>query len=297
MTDPVLFFVDDLAEGIAAPALRFHQADPGAAQIPVMNLGPTRGDGIFEAISVVDGHIQAFDAHLRRFARSARLLDLPAPKLAVWRDAIRTAVAAHRPVPEAYAKVIVTRGTEDAPDLPPLGWVYVDEVDREAQIRARTRGIRVVLLSRGYRHDIAQTSPWLLQGAKTLSYAVNQSALRWALGHGADDAVFTSTDGLVLEGPHASLVLKRGDTIATPTPDQGILQGTTQLSAFEFFASAGLRTEYRHVAVDELADADALWLVSSIRQAAPIVAIDGTAHATDRELTDRLNAYLLARTA
>ena len=38
-----------------------------------------------------------------------------------------------------------------------------------------TVGIRVVTLDRGYRHDVAQTSPWLLQGAKTLSYAVNRA--------------------------------------------------------------------------------------------------------------------------
>ena len=46
--------------------------------------------------------------------------------------------------------------------------------------------------------------------------------------------------------------------------------------------------------VDELGSADAAWLVSSVRLAAPIRRIDETSVPVDHELSDELNAYLLS---
>ena len=43
-----------------------------------------------------------------------------------------------------------------------------------------------------------------------------------------------------------------------------------------------------------LTEADAAWLVSSVRLAAPVTAIDGTSIPVDHELTDDLNRYLLS---
>ncbi|WOP19157.1 aminodeoxychorismate lyase [Raineyella sp. LH-20] len=284
MTSPVLFFVDDLAEGTLAPGQSFHRADPDAPQLRVTDLAVTRGDGIFETAGVLHGHVQALDPHLRRFARSARLLDLLAPRLDVWRAAILAAVAAYGSEGRAYAKFVMTRGVEGT-DLP-TGWVYVAE--REDVTAAQRDGIRVVTLDRGYRHDVAQTSPWLLQGAKTLSYAVNKAALREAARRGADDVLFTSSDGYALEGPTSTLLARFGDTYATPDTDLGILAGTTQARAFRHLERAGHVCEYRRISTAELPAADALWLLSSTRLAVPVRALDGRPVSVDAKATTHL---------
>ena len=54
--------------------------------------------------------------------------------------------------------------------------------------------------------------------------------------------------------------------------------------------------EYRDVTVDELRAADAAWLVSSVRLAVAVTALDGVEFPHDTELTRALNASLLART-
>ncbi|MHB1172491.1 MAG: aminodeoxychorismate lyase [Lacisediminihabitans sp.] len=270
----------------------FVVADPDAPQLSMLDLGATRGDGIFESIGVTNGRMQALEAHLDRFAHSARMLDLPQPDPEVWRRAILAAVEIHAPVPELFVKLVLTRGIEGQDS--PTAWVYAEEVgDLSA---ARTLGIRVVMLDRGYRHDVAQTSPWLLQGAKTLSYAVNRAALREAARRGADDVIFLSSDGYLLEGPTSTLILRHGDRIRTPQTDQGVLAGTTQESAFGFFAARGLETSYAIIPATELETADAAWLVSSVRQAAPLRSADGHPIPVDADLTARLNEYLLART-
>jgi 4-amino-4-deoxychorismate lyase len=280
---PVLFIVS--ADSSIA------QVDPDAPHVSVMDLGVTRGDGIFETISVCGGRAQALEAHLARFARSARILDLPEPDLALYRQAIIAGIDAHEHADELYVKTVMTRGIEGTGV--PTGWVYVAEAADFT--RARTEGIRVVTLDRGLRHDVAETSPWLLQGAKTLSYAVNRAALREAERRDADDVIFISSDGYVLEGPTANVILRRGDTLVTPRTDQGILPGTTQASIFEFAASIGMRTEYAVVPAAELAEADALWLVSSVRQAAPINRLDGVDRVVDAQLGAQITSFLLGR--
>ncbi|MBT1621783.1 aminodeoxychorismate lyase [Curtobacterium flaccumfaciens pv. oortii] len=294
MTETVLAILNQPSRDAAAhdPAAdAFTWAKPLEEHLQVQDLGITRGDGVFETITVVDGRPQALEAHLDRFGRSAAMLDLPAPDPDAWRQAIEAVCARLDPVREAFAKTVLTRGVEGTDR--PTGWVYAaPSVDSTA---ARTEGISVVVLDRGYRHDVERTSPWLLQGAKTLSYAVNMAALREAVRRGADDALFVSSDGYVLEGTRANLILKVGDRLVTPRTDIGILAGTTQADVFRFAEQQGIETAYELVTLADLQAADALWLVSSVRQAAPIRAVNGDARAIDADLTDRINEFLLAR--
>ncbi|ROS59924.1 4-amino-4-deoxychorismate lyase [Curtobacterium sp. PhB172] len=294
MTETVLAILNQPSRD-AAPhdpaADAFTWAKPLEEHLQVQDLGITRGDGVFETITVVDGRPQALEAHLDRFGRSAAMLDLPAPDPDAWRQAIEAVCARLDPVREAFAKTVLTRGVEGTDR--PTGWVYAaPSVDSTA---ARTEGISVVVLDRGYRHDVERTSPWLLQGAKTLSYAVNMAALREAARRGADDALFVSSDGYVLEGTRANLILKVDDRLVTPRTDIGILAGTTQADVFRFAEQEGIETAYELVTLADLQAADALWLVSSVRQAAPIRAVNGDARAIDTDLTDRVNEFLLAR--
>jgi hypothetical protein len=92
-------------------------------------------------------------------------------------------------------------------------------------VRQRTDGVRVLLLDRGFSAVQAEAAPWLLAGAKTLSYGVNMAALRYAAEHDADDVIFLGSDGAVLEAPTATVVLTRGRTLLTP-PLAGILEGS-----------------------------------------------------------------------
>ncbi|PZU31240.1 MAG: aminodeoxychorismate lyase [Microbacterium sp.] len=267
----------------------FTPVDPAAPALTVGELSTQRGDGIFESIGVVDGHAQEVDAHLERLAHSARLCELPAPNTAQWRAAVELA-AEHCGAGESVIKLILSRGVEHGPA--PTAWVTAAEASDFS--RARREGIAVVTLDRGYPLDVPARAPWLLLGAKTLSYAVNMAALREARRRGAADAIFTTTDGYVLEAPTASLILRRGDTFTTPAPTAGILHGTTQLSLFEHLEARGFAVAYETIPAVALAAVDAAWLVSSVRLAAPITAIDGAALPVDAEFTASLNAYLLS---
>ena len=264
-------------------------ADPTQPQLMATDLGATRGDGVFESMLAVAGRTRKVQAHLDRLAGSARALDLDIPDQAAWRRAIDTSVAAFRSdnpaaspdEDEAVVKLLVTRGVEGAPA--PTCWVQVSPVGAAGR-RQREAGIDVILLDRGYDSGAAERAPWLLIGAKTLSYAINLAALRHAHKQGADDVIFTSSDGRVLEGPTSTVLLAQveeaddGETVKrliTPQLDSGILAGTSQGALFAAAKAAGWELGYGPLEPQDLFDADAVWLISSIRLLAPVNHIDG----------------------
>ncbi|MEV4775581.1 aminodeoxychorismate lyase [Microbacterium sp. LWH12-1.2] len=267
----------------------FTAVDAAAPALSVGELSTQRGDGVFESIGVIDAHAQEVVPHLERLAHSAKLCDLPVPNLVQWRQAVDLA-AAQCPAGESVIKLILSRGVEHGPT--PTAWVTAAPASDFTA--PRERGIRVVTLDRGYDLSAAERAPWLLLGAKTLSYAVNMAALREAHRRGADDAIFLSSDGFVLEAPTASLILRFGDRFVTPAPNGGILHGTTQLSVYEHLAARGFDVGYAQVPASDLSRADAAWLVSSVRLAAPITAVDEMALPVDHALTAGLNRYLLS---
>jgi 4-amino-4-deoxychorismate lyase len=267
----------------------FTEIDPAAPALSVGELSTQRGDGIFESIGVVDGHAQEAQAHLERLAYSAALCDLPAPHPEQWRQAVDR-VAAEAEPGESVIKLILSRGVEHGPT--PTAWVTLAPAPDNSSVR--DDGIRVVTLDRGIDSGAAERAPWLLLGAKTLSYAVNMAAIREARRRGADDALFVTSDGFVLEGPTSSVILRFGERYVTPEPGAGILHGTTQVSLFEYLTDHGFEVAYERVPATDLGQADAAWLVSSVRLAAPVSAIDMRSLPVDRPLTASMNRYLLS---
>jgi 4-amino-4-deoxychorismate lyase len=285
----VLALLELRADGLVA-GHRF--VDSSAAVLSAADLAATRGDGIFETISIAHGHPQALEPHLARLGRSARMLDLPAVDVDGWRATVRAVAEALAEHAEAWIKIVLSRGIEGSGVPTGFAWGAASPDHH----RARTEGVRAVTLDRGLRSDVAATSPWLLAGAKTLSYGVNMAAKREAARRGADDVVFVSSDGILLEGPTANLVLRLDGELVTPELDLGILPGTSQADFFRWAESVGRPTGYRRLPVSALDDADAAWLVSSVRHAAPLHTLDDRHYDVDREISDGANAFLLGRT-
>ncbi len=276
--------------------------DPETPIATATDLGLTRGDGVFETVGVHHGRMLDLEPHLERLAQSARLMDLPSPDLAAFRMAITLSVnefldKVGRPPVTALCKIVYTRGDEDALAAPPgrpLGFALT--YDFPDPTEARENGTSAVTLSRGYPLGIGSEAPWLTIGAKTLSYSVNMAALRHARTLGAEEVLFVTTDGYVLEAPRSTLLLRQGEVITTPAVTGGLLHGTAQRAAFEAFESLGLKTEYRDIHHDELATADALWLADSGFLLRPIHTLDGRRYAVDERLTMAAVRLILAGT-
>ena len=231
--------------------------------------GVTRGDGVFETTLVVDGQVRDLDEHLARLARSAQLAEIDLPADADWKCGIAAVVGASTEAAMAL-RLIATRGPEHGP---PTCYVTGFPVSAAA-VAQRTSGVRVLLLDRGLSGPTAAAAPWLLTGAKTLSYAISMAALRYAAAHDADDVIFVGSDGAILEAPTATVVVAKGRCLVTP-PLDGVLESITTARLLGAARVAGWDTGYERLTAQDLADADGVWLVSSVRLLAPVVSLDG----------------------
>ncbi|MCP2236945.1 4-amino-4-deoxychorismate lyase [Prauserella halophila] len=255
-------------------------ADPDQAHIRIDDLGLMRGDGIFETILVTNGVPRELDAHLDRFARSAAKMDMAPPDREAWERVIGLVIDNWPREVELALKIVLTRGIDGDPDEKPTAFAYGTDI-AESTRKARRDGIGVATLNRGFEVDLMERAPWLLLGAKTLSYSVNMAAQREARRRGAEDVIFTSTEGYVLEGPTSNVVLARGGTLYTPPPANGILPGTTQGDVFRAAERAGWKTEVAQLKTEELGSGDALMLASSVRKLTRVHTLDDVRLADD----------------
>jgi 4-amino-4-deoxychorismate lyase len=249
-------------------------ANPESPHIRVEDLGLMRGDGIFETVLIADGTPRELRPHLDRLARSAAMLDLPEPDDEAWQRVTRLVLDKWTGSPEFALKLVYTRGVDGDPAARPTGFALGLEID-EKVIRARAEGVAVVTLERGIDTGLAERAPWLLLGAKSLSYSINMAAVREAARRGASDVVFTATDGSVLEGPTSNVIVARGRTLFTPPAAIGILPGTTQAAVFRGAERVGWATKIEPLRVEDLRSADGVFLASSVRKLTRVHTLDG----------------------
>lgn len=239
------------------------------------DLAALRGDGIFETLLLREQQVRNFQPHFARFVASAHKIDLPAPDATQWEAATELAVAEFRklhPLADAAVRWNYSRGRETTGQ--PTGWISVAALPASYDTE-RESGIRVITGERGFRRDIGERAPWALAGAKTLSYAVNMAALRYAKEHGADDMIFLDDEGYVLEGPTSTVVIVRGNKLLTPPVAAGILAGTTQQRLFAEAAAAGWEVAEQELVLADLSSNDGLYLLSSGRLATWVRELDG----------------------
>ena len=242
------------------------------------DLAAVRGDGVFETLLVRAGGACLVEAHLGRLTHSAKLLDLPEPDLAAWRHAIDLAARqwAADTADEGAMRLVYSRGRERGSAA--TAYVTVNPI-ADRITGARRDGVAAVTLPRELPASGVEAMPWLLAGAKTLSYAINMAALRHAARQGAGDVIFVSSDGYVLEGPRSTVVIAvgGGDNVCllTPPPWYPILRGTTQQALFGVARAKGYDCDYRALRVADLFAAQGLWLVSSMTLAARVHTLDG----------------------
>jgi len=235
--------------------------DADAPAVAVSDHGFTVGDGVFEAIKVVEGSPFALTRHLERLARSARGLGLPE----VDQDAVRRGVAAvlaGERLPAGRIRVTYTGGV--APmgsgrgDAPPTLVVAVDA------LRPYEGATAVV------------TVPWprnergALAGLKTTSYAENVVALAYAHERGATEAIFANTGGQLCEGTGSNVFYVLDGELRTPTLASGCLAGISRALLLEWYDAREVDAP-----VEVLGRAEEIFLVSTTRDVQPVRRCDG----------------------
>ncbi|EFA22097.1 aminodeoxychorismate lyase [Bifidobacterium gallicum] len=237
--------------------------DPHGANINAFDLSVLRGDGIFEATTVWKGYPVSLENHLRRLANSAAMMDMPTPNMDALTRGVEQVIEQYDdPEPGPLLRIIVSRGLDEgtgvgkAAQRVPTVFMFLDAKGTLHE----TDPISMASMTRGYPSDITSRAPWLLNGAKTLSYAFNCAVHRECDRRGVGDAVLYTEDGYTMECPNSSIVARYGDMFVTPDPSIGILHGTSQRELFAWAQQEGKKITYRKLPIEELRDADRLYM-------------------------------------
>ncbi|MEX2288750.1 MAG: aminotransferase class IV [Mycobacteriales bacterium] len=258
MTSPVLALLGD------PPRL----VDPATPVLRADDLGVARGEAVFETLRIAAGRPAFLDLHLARLQRSAERVAIALP--GGWVELAQTATRAYGDGDgDGMLRLTCSKG---APGAGPVGFAVAGPVPVEV-VRGREHGVTAVTLDLGIPADLRAAAPWLLGGVKSTSYAVNMASLRAAEAQGAQEAIWVSGDGQVLEAPTATVAWVRDGVLVTPPADEvGTLPGTT---AHVALARSPVPVEVRRGTVAELRGAEEVLLLSSVRGVAPVVRLDG----------------------
>lgn len=227
--------------------------------------GFTVGDGVFEAVKVIDGRTFALDRHLVRLARSATGLGLPAPD------------------PE-----LVRRGVDDvlAGDAIARGRVRITWTGGPSPLGSGRGAVRPTLVIAAAPMDAypetasVVTVPWprnergATAGLKSTSYAENVIALAYAAERDAGEAVFANLAGHLCEGTGTNVFYVVDGEVRTPTLASGCLAGITRELVLEWYGAHEVDEP-----IKVLDTADEIFLVSTTRD------VQGVHQWNDRELS------------
>jgi len=102
-------------------------------------------------------------------------------------------------------------------------------------------------------------------------------AVRKARELGANEALLEDAHGSILEGSTSNVFAVFSGTLVTPAESAAILPGITRARVLEVARDAGMAIELRAIARAEIAQADEVFVTSSIREVVPVTKLDGQA--------------------
>jgi branched-chain amino acid aminotransferase len=236
---------------------------PNQARLPLTDVAILRGYSVFEALRTYDRRPFHLNEHLERIFHSGRVIDLEIPQT---REEIATLVreiVERNPFRHASVRILVTGGeSEDgvqAVGKPKLIMMITALGERDMQRFAQGYYVITTRLQREAPE------------AKTSNYSSALRALKEAARRGADDALFISPLGHVLESTRGNFFIFRGDTLVTPR--EGMLIGITRNVVLEL-AHGRFPIEERPVLLEELPLADEAFITSSSREIVPVVRVN-----------------------
>ncbi|MFN0153792.1 MAG: aminotransferase class IV [Gaiella sp.] len=240
--------------------------DPLAPVLRADDEGFARGRAAFTTMRVYGGRPFRLQTHIARLQQSAARLELPHPDGKELAELAALAVSAAG-TPDLSLRLTWTPGP---PGGPPLALAVAGAIPDWIE-PMRARGTRLASIPVPRRSE-----PWLLEGTKSTSYAVNIAAEAEAKRRGADDAVFLDSGGTVLEGPVTNIWWRVARDLYTPALELGILAGETRQALIELAPGLGYRVVEGIFPLTALLTAEEVFTSSSVREVIPVVAVDGS---------------------
>lgn len=226
-------------------------------------------DGLYEVVRSYDGRLFELDAHMRRLSSGLEAVRITGVDVPALREVISRLLELNDLASgDATVYMQVTRGAAPRvhafpdPEVPPT--VYA-EPRRFTQRADPAVGVSVITVP-----DVR----WARCDIKSVALLPNCLANQRAREAGAIEAVFVR-DGVALEATASSFFAVFGGEVRTAPATNYILPSITRAVVLRICGDEGIPALETPVLVDELGEANELFLAGTTLEVMPIVSVDG----------------------
>ena len=262
--------------------------DENDASVAIRDTGLLHAAGAFTTMRSYAGRVFRLDAHLRRLRASCEALFIP---LQYRDEQLAAAVAellARNALADARLRLTVTRGAAQqdplhGTHLTPTVFATAAPVEPyPAEFYAR--GLTAILL------DEQKLNPYDLQaGHKTLNYLSRLAALREANRRGAGEALWFNVHNYLQSGSISNVFVVKDAAVITPPTKwevrdsaSVVLPGVTRGAVIDVAKAQGVEVRLERIDVNQLLDADEIFVTNSIMQVMPVCRIERKAIGDDK---------------
>jgi D-alanine transaminase len=244
------------------------------ARISPMDRGFLFGDGIYEVIPSYDGRLVGFGPHLQRMKTGLDAIELKLDlDTSDWRE-IANELIRRNGGGNLGIYLHVSRGADTQrhhayPEgIEPTVYAFAYEIPPAPSANIES--------AKAYHVSTAQDMRWKRCNIK--STALLGNVMHFQQGHARGDAetILYNAEGEITEAAACNVYVVKNGVVATPPLDYQILPGITRYMLLEILRRDGsIPVEERVVTLDELMQADEVWLTSSSKDLAAVTQVDG----------------------
>ncbi|MGB3072911.1 MAG: aminotransferase class IV [Candidatus Moraniibacteriota bacterium] len=239
--------------------------DESDIRISPRDLGLLRGYAVFDVMPVYRGRAFHADRHYARLARSAETLRLQLPVDAAAFTVIATELSQQAGLTEATIRTVLSGGSSENGFRPASGrenfFMLVESVHAPHPSTYQD-GVRLITLE--YGRSLPQV--------KFANHAVAIQDLTRRDRAGAYETLYVK-QGVISECSQSNLFWVRDGQIGTTWDD--VLWGITQGLVMELAAARGNAVRKTSITLEELFQADEIFITGSSKALVPVVEIDG----------------------
>ena len=240
------------------------------AVIGIYDGGFLHGGGLFETMRAEHGKVFRLDQHLGRLRRSAARLLSPLADDALPDAAVLSDLLERNQLESARIRLTVTagqlRGERAEQATPTILATAASLSGYPAQLYQQ--GVAVIVCS--YR--LSASDP--LAGHKTTSYLPRLLGLHEAQQARCMEAIWFTTGKHMAEGCISNVFVVRDGAIRTPPLSTPVLPGIARGVVLEIAKDCSLKAEETPLGIDDLLDAQEVFLTNSLMQIMPVIRVE-----------------------
>lgn len=241
------------------------------AAVSVYDGGFLHGAGLFETMRAENGKIFRLEAHLARLMRSAGELLLPIERSGLPSAGDFETLLQRNNLKKARVRLTVTSGTvltAGEADRPNLTVCVTTSGETGYSEELYATGVSVMIS----RFRQSPSDP--VAGHKTTNYLPRLVALRAAQAQRCAEALWFTTENLLAEGSISNVFVVKDGLVATPRLETPVLPGITRAAILELCRAASIRAEERAIRINDVLDADEVFLTNSAMQVMPVCRVE-----------------------